>query len=101
MLLSGNVQSEHATAGKRVQINDIIGILTILASVGQWYFQLRSNLNMLQQGKRFNQRYYKNINNFTLCRLVLLSGNVQSEHVAGVVSVQATILSEFKHFENL
>ena len=30
----------------------------------------------------FKQRYYRNIYTLTLCRPVLLSGNVQSEHVA-------------------
>jgi len=28
------------------------------------------------------QRYYRNINNLSLCRPVLLSGNDQSEHIA-------------------
>jgi len=28
------------------------------------------------------QRYYRNINTLRLCRPVLLSGNLQSEHVA-------------------
>jgi len=30
----------------------------------------------------FKQLYYRNINILSLCRLVLLSGNVQSEEVA-------------------
>jgi len=54
-----------------------------------------SNLNMLQEGKEYKQRHYRNTNILRLCRPVLLSGNVQSEHVAAVVSVQATILSEY------
>ena len=85
----------------KVTNNDIIGAFTLKASVGQCYCQVISNVNMLQQGKGFKQRYYGNIHNFSLCRLVLLSGNVHSEHVAKVASVQATILSEFKQFENL
>jgi len=32
----------------------------------------------------FKQRYYRNLNTLRLCRPVLLSGNVQSEHVAAV-----------------
>jgi len=42
----------------------------------------------------FKQRYYRNINLLSLCRPVLLSGNVQSEHVAVGESFQTTILSE-------
>jgi len=37
---------------------------------------------MSQQGKRFKQRYYRNINTLILSRPVSLSGNVQSQHVA-------------------
>jgi len=37
---------------------------------------------MSQQGKGIKQRYYRNINNLSLCRTVLLSGNVKSEHFA-------------------
>jgi len=37
---------------------------------------------MSQQGKGFKQRYYQNINNSSLYRPVLLSGNAQSEYVA-------------------
>jgi len=37
---------------------------------------------MSQQWKGFKQRYYRNLNNLSLFRPVLLSGNVQSEHVA-------------------
>jgi len=49
---------------------------------------------MSQQGKGLKQRYYRNINNLSLCRQGLLSGNFQSEHVEAVESVQTTILSE-------
>jgi len=37
---------------------------------------------MSQQGLLFKQRYYWNINIFTLCRPVLLSVNFESEQVA-------------------
>jgi len=37
---------------------------------------------MLQQGKVFKHRYYRIINNLSFCRRVLLSGNVQTEHVS-------------------
>jgi len=47
---------------------------------------------MSQQGKWFKQRYYRNINTLSFCRPVLLSGNLQSEHVATVEKVQTTIL---------
>jgi len=40
------------------------------------------------------QRYYRNLNDLSLCRQVLHSGNVQSEHCAAVERVQKTILSE-------
>ena len=33
----------------------------------------------------FKERYYRNFNNLSLCRPVLLSGKFQSEHVAEVV----------------
>ena len=36
----------------------------------------------------FKQRYYRKINTLNLCRPVLLSGNVQSEHVAEVEMVK-------------
>jgi len=49
---------------------------------------------MSQQWKEFKQRYYRNINTLALCMPVLLSGNVQSEHVATVESFQTTTLSE-------
>ena len=41
-----------------------------------------SSLNMSQQGKWFKQRYYRNINSSSICRPVLLSGNLQSEKFA-------------------
>jgi len=62
--------------------NDLIGTFTLIAFVGQCYFQVTFNLNMLQQGKISKQRYYRNINTLSLCRPVLLSGNAQSEHAA-------------------
>ena len=37
---------------------------------------------MSQQGKDFKQQYYRNINNLSLSRPLLLSGDFQSEHVA-------------------
>jgi len=37
---------------------------------------------MPQQGKGFKQGYYQNMNTISHSRPVLLSGNVQSEHVA-------------------
>jgi len=49
---------------------------------------------MSQPVKEFKQRYYRNVNALSLCRPVLVSGNVQSEHVAASESVQTTILSE-------
>jgi len=49
---------------------------------------------MLQQVNMIKQRYYRNINNLRICRPVLLSGNVQSEHVAAGEKVETTILSE-------
>jgi len=70
---------------------DIIGKLTLEDSVGQSYFQVTPNVIMSLQGKGFKQRYNRNINNLSLCSPVLLSGNVQSEHVAAVESVQRTI----------
>jgi len=54
-----------------------------------------TNLNMSQQWKGYKQRYYRNLNNLNLCMPVLLSGNIQSEHVAAVESVQTKILLEF------
>jgi len=49
---------------------------------------------MLQQWKGIKERYYRNVNNLSLCRPVLLLGNVQSDHVAAVEIVQTTLLSE-------
>jgi len=46
---------------------------------------------MSQQWKLFKPRYYQNLNNLSLCRPVLLSGNVQFEHVAAVERIQTTI----------
>ena len=40
------------------------------------------------------QRYYRNTNILSLCRPVLISGNLQSEHVAAGELFQTTILSE-------
>jgi len=51
-------------------------------------------MNMSQKGKINKQRFYRNINNLSQCRPVLLSANVQSEHVAAEESVQTRILSE-------
>jgi len=82
-------------------IKYIIGTLNFHASVGQCYLQVTFNLNMSQQGKKFIQRYYRNINKLKLCRPLLLSGNVQSEHVAGGNGVQKIILSEHQHFKSL
>jgi len=49
---------------------------------------------MSQQCKEFKQLYYGNNNTVSLCRPVLRSGNIQSEHVAAVERVQTKILSE-------
>jgi len=49
---------------------------------------------MSQNWEVFKQRYYRNINTLSLCLPVLLSGNVQSEHVAAGEIVETTILSE-------
>jgi len=53
-----------------------------------------ANLNMSQQGKVFKQRYYRFLITLSLCRPVLLSGNVQSKHIAAGESVKIVILSE-------
>jgi len=37
---------------------------------------------MSREWKWFKQRYYRNINNLSFCRTVLLSGHFQSERVA-------------------
>ena len=73
---------------RKVSNNDIIGTLTALRSLGQCYFHVTYNMNMSQQWKEFKQRYYRNLNNLCLCRPVILSSNVQSEHVAAVEFVQ-------------
>jgi len=56
---------------------------------------------MSQHSNGFKKRYYRYINILSLCRPVLLSGNVQSEHVAEVERVQTTILLENYHFKRL
>ena len=38
---------------------------------------------MSQQGKGFKQRFYWKLNKLSVCRPELLSGNFQSENVAG------------------
>ena len=43
---------------------------------------------MSQQWKVFKQLYNLKVNNLSLCSAVLLSGNLQSEHVAAVEWVQ-------------
>ena len=101
VLLSGNVQSEHVAEGENCSNNYITGTLTIQASVGQCYFQVTSNLNMPQQGKCFKQRYYQNIDTFSMCGPVLLSGNDQSENFATGESFHTTILSEPQQFKHL
>jgi len=45
------------------------------------------------------KKYYRNINTLRICRPVLLSGNVQSEHVAAGESVQTTILWKSLQFK--
>ena len=45
-------------------------------------------------GKLLKQGYYRKLNFLSLCRPVLLSDIVQSEHVAAVESVQTKILLE-------
>ena len=54
---------------------------------------------MMQQRKLFKKRYYRNIYTLGLCSPVLLSGNVQSQHVAADEIVQTSILSEQLHFK--
>jgi len=93
VLLSRNVQSEHVAAGE-VFKQRYYGNINNLSFVGQWYFQVIPNLNMSQQWKVSKQRYYRTLNTLGLCRPLLLSGYVQSEHVAAVESIQATILSD-------
>jgi len=80
--------------GGKISNNDIIRTYTTYASVDQFYFQVTSNLHMALQGKEFKQGYYRNINTISLCTPVLLSGNIQSKHVAAGEIFQTTILSE-------
>jgi len=68
--------------------------INTLASVGQSYFQVTSNLHMSQHWKVFKQRYYRNLNALSRCRPVLLSGNIQSQQVTAGETFQTTILSE-------
>jgi len=56
---------------------------------------------MSQQVKVLKQIYYRNVNVLSLCRPVLLSGNVQFEHVGARESVQRTILLERLRFNPL
>ena len=49
---------------------------------------------MSQEGLVFKQQYYRNFNTLSVGSPALLSGNVQSEHVAAGEIVQTTILSE-------
>jgi len=53
---------------------------------------------MSQQGKDFKQRYYRNNNSLSPCRRVLLSGIVQSEHVA---EGENFIQRYYRNFNNL
>jgi len=66
----------------KISFYDIIGTLTLYASVDHCYFQVPSNLNMSQEGKVFKQRYYRNLITSSTCISVILSGYFQSEHVA-------------------
>jgi len=56
---------------------------------------------MSQESNGFKKRYYRYINILSLCRPVLLSGNVQSEHVAEFERVETTILLEHYHIKAL
>ena len=93
MLLSSNVQSEHVATEESVQTSILLK-QTFYAFVGQCYFHVTSNLNMSQQGKVFKERYYWNLKTLSRCRPVLISGNVEPEHVAAGEMFQTTILSE-------
>jgi len=53
-----------------------------------------TNLKISQKWKVLKQRYYRKINTLSICGPVLLSGNIQSEHVAAGECVQTTIISE-------
>jgi len=44
--------------------------------------------------REMDQKYYRNINNLSLCRPMLPSGNVQSEYVAAGERIQSMIFSE-------
>jgi len=46
--------------------------LNTLSILGQYYYQVASNLNMPQKGKIFKKRYYRNINTLSFSRPVLL-----------------------------
>jgi len=54
-------------------------------------------MNISQETKAFNQRYYRNNNNLGLCRTVLLSDNFESEHFAAEEIVQKKVLMEKKN----
>jgi len=47
---------------------------------------------MSEKWKVFKQRYYHDFKTLSLCSPLLLSGNLQSEHVAAGESVETTIL---------
>ena len=96
VLLSCNFQSEHFASVESVQTMILSELEQIYDSVGQYYFQVTSNLNMSQQGKRFKQRYYGKFYNLRICSPGILSVNIQSEHVAAGKSVHTTKLSEHK-----
>ena len=53
---------------------------------------------MSQQRKVFKQRYYRKVNILSYRRPVLLSGNIQSEHVAAGEIDQTKILSNINTF---
>ena len=81
MLLSGNVQSELVATEKIFQttiLSEHLHFKALKSSVTLGNFQSE----MTQQWKLFKQRFYWNLNNLSLCKPVLLSGYVQSEHVA-------------------
>jgi len=47
---------------------------------------------MSERWKVFKQRFFHDINNLSICRPLLLSGNVESEDVAAGEIVETTIL---------
>jgi len=47
---------------------------------------------MSQQGKDFKQRFDRNIHTLNHSRPVLLSGNIETEHVAAAEIIQTTML---------